>query len=147
MITGPINVTAYHRGRAIEVADFSDGIVTLAEPVNGEVTISMQFNQPPRRARTMKSKTHAVTIGGKTYLVQAITKAGAIRDVIDRICDELREQAVVDLATGEQIYLAGKSGQEIIGHDRFKNAVDPNQMGLSGIPETAAEPASQEKQL
>lgn len=119
MITGPINFTRY--GDDLRRFELD------------------HYTPMPRRARTMKSKTHAVTIGGKTYLVQAITKAGAVRDVIDRICDELRETAVVDLATGEQIYLAGKSGQEIIGHDRFKNAVGPNQMGLAGIPETAGE--------
>lgn len=81
----------------------------------------------------MKAKTHAVKLCGLTFLVHAITKAGAIRDLMEH----LRDQASADLATGEQIYLAGAIGQEIIGIDRYKNSVDPNQPGLTGIPETA----------
>lgn len=85
----------------------------------------------------VKAKAHAVTINGKTHLVMAQTKAGAIRDVLKVLTDELAKDAHVDLATGEQLYEAGVKGQEVIGSDRFKRAVDPNQLGLTGIPETA----------
>lgn len=89
----------------------------------------------------MKAKTHAVFIkqNDKTYLVQAQTRSGAVRDVVDELAKQMRESAVVDLATGEQIYLAGKNNEPIIGSDRFKNNADPNQMPLAGIPETAGE--------
>lgn len=80
-------------------------------------------------------------IAGGTYLVEAQTKAGAIRDVIAYLDEEIRKTAVADLATGEQLYQAGKTGQDVIGSGRFKNAADPNQLGLTGIPETAEEVA------
>lgn len=83
------------------------------------------------------AKVHQVSLDGVTYLVEAQTKAGAIRDVIEVIVGGMRKRAVCDLATGEQLYHAGKKGLEVIGSGRFKNSVDPNQMGLSGIPETA----------
>lgn len=82
----------------------------------------------------MKAKTHAVTIGGKLYLVMAQTRTGAIRDAIEHINRELRKDAHVDLATGEQIYQAGVNGDDIIGSDRYKRQVDPNQMDLTGVP-------------
>jgi hypothetical protein len=85
---------------------------------------------------TMKAKVHAVTINGDTRLVMAQTKAGAIRDVLEVLNEEMRKTAHVDLATGEQIYNAGQKGEAVIGDDRFKRTVDPNQMPLQGIPET-----------
>lgn len=85
----------------------------------------------------MKAKTHQVSINGKTHLVQAMTKAGAVRDVVEELAKQMRATAVVDLATGEQIYSAGVNGDPIIGSDRFKNNADPNQIPLAGIPETA----------
>lgn len=54
----------------------------------------------------LKAKTYAVEFGGKTYLVQAITKAG-------------------------------QRGESIIGADKYARVVDPNQLNLAGIPETA----------
>lgn len=84
----------------------------------------------------MKAKVHAVTINGATHLVMAQTKAGAVRDVVAHLADELRKEAFVDLATGEQLYNAGQKGEPVIGDDRFKRAVDPNQLPLAGIPET-----------
>jgi hypothetical protein len=82
---------------------------------------------------SIKAKTYAVDFAGQTYLVQAITKAGACRDLLAHLAGG----ANADLATGEQLYAAGKTGQEIIGLDRYANVVDPNQMPLAGIPETA----------
>lgn len=85
------------------------------------------------------AKVHQVSLDGVTYLVEAQTKAGAIRDVIEVIVDGMRKRAIADLATGEQLYHAGVKGLEIIGSGRFKNAIDPRQMGLTGIPETEGE--------
>lgn len=84
----------------------------------------------------MKAKVHAVSIDGTTHLVMAQTKAGAIRDVVDHLTDNLRKRAIADLATGEQIYNAGRDGSSIIGDGRFKNTADLNQLPLTGIPET-----------
>lgn len=90
----------------------------------------------------MKAKTHAVTIEGfGTRLVMAQTCKGAIRGRIAEIIDDLRDKARVDIATGEQIYQAGADGDGILGHDRFKKIVDPNQLPLAGIPETDNPPA------
>ncbi len=83
----------------------------------------------------LKAKTYAVQFGDKTYLVQAITKAGAARDLLEHLADS----AHADLATGEQLYAAGQRGEPIIGEDKYKRATDPNQMNLTGIPETAGE--------
>lgn len=82
------------------------------------------------------AKVHQVSIDGVTYLVEAQTKAGAIRDVVAVISDGLRKRAIADLATGEQLYHAGVKGIEVIGSGRFKNSIDPNQLPLDGIPET-----------
>jgi predicted neutral ceramidase superfamily lipid hydrolase len=87
----------------------------------------------------IKAKAHAVTIDGKLHLVMAQTKAGAIRDVVAELVKELVKDAHCDLATGEQLYAAGRDGTAVIGSDRFKRQVDPNQMPLAGIPETADE--------
>lgn len=87
------------------------------------------------------AKVHKVRIGDKAYFVEAQTKAGAIRDVVAVLVEELRKDAACDLATGEELYRAGVDGLEIIGSCRFKNAVDPRQMGLTGIPETEGETA------
>ena len=92
---------------------------------------------PPQAAqpepRTMKAKVHTVTLeSGKRYLVMARTKAGARRDLRDYILGE----ADVDLATGEDIYDAALSGEEIIGRDKYRATTDPNQIPLDGVPET-----------
>lgn len=81
----------------------------------------------------LKAKTYAVEFGGKTYLVQAITKAGAARDLLEHLAGS----AHADLATGEQLYAAGQRGEAIIGADKYARVVDPNQLNLTGIPETA----------
>lgn len=82
----------------------------------------------------MKAKTYAVTFGGAVYLVSAMTKAGACRDLLEH----LSGQAEVELATGAQLYRAGADGQPIIGADKYANAVDPAQLT---IPETEKESA------
>lgn len=86
---------------------------------------------------SLKAKTYAVQFGGNTYLVQAITKAGAARDLLEH----LRDTAEADLATGEQIYRAGIEGRPIIGAEKYARSVDLRQMPLAGIPETEKEPA------
>lgn len=81
----------------------------------------------------MKAKIHAVEMKGETHLVMAMTKAGARRDLIEHIVGD----AHVDIATGEQVYQAGRDGREIIGIDRYANTEDPNQLPLDGVPEAA----------
>lgn len=81
-----------------------------------------------------KSKTFAVWVFGKCYLVQAMTRSGALRDLMGHI----KSEVYVDLATGEQIYTAGVNGEAIIGSERYKNKTDPCQIPLAGVPETAA---------
>lgn len=85
----------------------------------------------------MKAKIFQVSIDGETYLVEALTQAGAIRDAVGEVCGGLRARAVVDLATGEQLYEAGISGAPIIGSEKYKQGVDPNQLMLPCVPETA----------
>lgn len=87
----------------------------------------------------MKAKTYQVNIDGVTYLCEALTMAGAVRDVVDEIAKKWRERAVVDLATGEQIYYAGKKGVPIINSGHYKRGEDQNQMPLDGIPETVGD--------
>lgn len=86
-----------------------------------------------------KAKIFQVSIDGVTYLVEALTMAGAARDVVEEIGKKMRDRAVVDLATGEQLYSAGKKGLLIINSDRYAKGDDPNQMPLEGVPETVEE--------
>jgi hypothetical protein len=87
----------------------------------------------------MKAKVYQVSIDGVTYLVEALTVAGATRDVAEEIAKKLRERAVVDLATGEQLYHAGKKGLPIINGGQYVRTEDPDQLPLAGVPETMAE--------
>jgi hypothetical protein len=91
----------------------------------------------------MKAKVYQVSIDGVTYLCEAQTLAGAARDVVEEVAKGLRARAVVDLATGEQLYHAGKKGLRVINSGRYDRADDPNQMGLTGIPETMADGAQE----
>lgn len=86
---------------------------------------------------TVKAKHYQVSLDGVTHLVVAQTTAGAVRDVIDHLTGDMRKRAVVDLATGEQLYEAGIKNRTIIGSERYKREQDPNQLPLAGIPETA----------
>jgi hypothetical protein len=94
--------------------------------------------QPEQRAMTAKAKVHSVTLpSGERHLVMAHTKAGALRGLRDHVLGE----AVVDLATGEEIFDAGVEGRSIIDRDKFRVATDPNQIPLEGVPETASNDA------
>lgn len=85
-----------------------------------------------------KAKVFQVSVDGVTYLVEALTVAGASAAVVDELAKKWRERAVVDLATGEQLYQAGKKGLPVINSERYKRGDDPNQIPLAGIPETMA---------
>lgn len=82
----------------------------------------------------MKAKVHAIELHGETHLIMARTKAGARRDLIEHIVGDVDQVAI---ATGEQIYQAGREGREIIGIDRYTSQEDPNQIPLDGVPEAA----------
>lgn len=79
----------------------------------------------------MKAKVHNVTLFDHSYLVMARSKAGALRDLFDHI----KEEAHSDVATGQQVYEAGRNGQEIIGIDKYSADadVDPNQQKLPNL--------------
>lgn len=87
--------------------------------------------------RNTNAKVMTVKVSGELFFVQAKTKSAALRYV----ALYLMADAVVDLATGEQIYQAGVNGSHIIGSDRFNNNVDRNQLPLEGIPQTLHEVA------
>lgn len=67
-------------------------------------------------AKQLKPKIHAVVVDGIPYLVSALTKQGALSAVIEHLADQMRENATVDIATGEQIYAAGVNGDGILQH-------------------------------
>lgn len=73
------------------------------------------------------AKIHAVTFRGSTQLVEAQTKQGAIRDAIAAYAQQLQAEADCAVATGEQLYEAGRLGTPIINHGKYKAAVDPVQ--------------------
>lgn len=77
----------------------------------------------------MKAKVHHVQLFDRSFLIMARSKAGAKRDLFDA----LKDDAHADVATGQQIYEAGRDGQQIINLDKFANVVDPNQMDLDGL--------------
>lgn len=82
-----------------------------------------------------KAKVHVVSIGTESHLVMAHTKAGAVRDLLEHLRDNGTVSA--DLATGYDIFCAGRDGIEIIGLDKYQRQEDPNQMPLDGVPEAA----------
>lgn len=86
----------------------------------------------------MKAKTYQVSINGETFLVEAQTIAGARRDVVAHLSEKLAAAAIIDLATGEQLYRAGRNGTPILNNGRYAVAHDPNQLPLAGVPETAS---------
>jgi hypothetical protein len=62
-----------------------------------------------------KAKVYSVTILGKSFLVYAQNQPGAVRNVLDHLDSEIS----VGLATGEQLYRAGKSGAKFISGDKY----------------------------
>lgn len=84
--------------------------------------------------QAMKSKTYQVSIDGVTYLVEALTLAVAVRDVVAEIASGLAKRAVVDLATGEQLYHAGKKGLPIIGWRSIRQSERPEPDGADQHP-------------
>lgn len=91
--------------------------------------------------RALKAKVHAVELHGKTHLVMALTRQGACRD----LAEHLAKDAVADIATGEQLYNAGKEGVPILGEDKYKRVVDPSQLPLSGVDEKAGSGRDEEE--
>lgn len=85
----------------------------------------------------MKAKVYQVHLDGVTTLVEAVTLAGAKRDVVEHLAKGMLSRATSDLATGEQLYHAGRKGLPVLNSGRYDNVEDPNQLPLSGTPETA----------
>lgn len=79
--------------------------------------------------KATKAKVHRVELFDREFLIFARTKAGAVHDLFDLLKDDVH----VDVASGQQIYEAGRDGAEILNADKFANVVDPAQMELSGV--------------
>lgn len=84
----------------------------------------------------MKAKVHDVTLFGRSYLVMARSKAGAIRDLYEY----LREEIHADVATGKAIYEAGRTGAQIIGIEKYARQVDPDQLEIGDLDDGATVP-------
>lgn len=69
--------------------------------------------------KQLKPKVHAVVVEGKTTLVMARTKQGAITAVIEARIEKMRSDATVEIATGEQLYHAGMAGQAVLHGEQF----------------------------
>lgn len=89
----------------------------------------------------MKDKIHAVTIDGTTYLAKGKTMKGAVASVIDHLTGGMRQRAAVELATGEQLYNAGRDGASVIGDDSLSGSAEGQQIPLIGAAERTGEPA------
>lgn len=77
-----------------------------------------------------KAKVYAVTILGRSLLVYGLTRASAINNAIESLDTEIDAR----IATGEEMYAAGKAGAEFIGESKYKRVSDPSQSDLP-IPE------------
>jgi len=77
----------------------------------------------------MKAKVHHVTLFDREFLVMARSKAGALRDLFEN----LKESVQVEVATGQQVYEAGRAGKYIVGIDKYENDADPNQQELQPL--------------
>lgn len=86
-----------------------------------------------------KAKVYNVHAFGESYLVMAMTKQGAARDLIEHLQDEGVLHTAV--ASGLDVYNAARDGVDIIGIDRYQRAEDPDQMPLDGVPEASEERA------
>lgn len=75
-----------------------------------------------------KAKVYRVTVAGATYLVYGLTQAGAIKNLLDHLYDT--DNLDGRLATGEELFAAGKAGTELIAEGKYKRVDDPNQQPL-----------------
>lgn len=75
-----------------------------------------------------KAKVYRITISGTVYYVYGLTQAGAIKNLLDH----LDGTGTLDarLATGEELFAAGKAGTELVAEDNYRRVADPNQMPL-----------------
>jgi hypothetical protein len=75
-----------------------------------------------------KAKVYRINIAGVVYLVYALTQAGALRNLFKHLADDDRLDC--RLATGEELFAAGKAGTELIAEGDYKRVDDPNQSNL-----------------
>jgi len=61
--------------------------------------------------RKPQPKIHRVIIGNRDFFIYAITKQGAIRDVLEY----LKQGALCRVATGEDMYNLGANGGKVLG--------------------------------
>lgn len=78
-----------------------------------------------------KAKAYSVSVLGTSYLVFALTKQGAINNLIDHLRDG--DAIYSEVATGEQLYNAGREGISIIAEEKYRRVVDKDQLPLEGL--------------
>lgn len=75
-----------------------------------------------------KAKVYRITIAGVVYLVYGLTQAGAMKNLFDSLYET--DNLDARLATGEELFAAGKAGTSLIAEDKYKRVDDPNQHPL-----------------
>jgi hypothetical protein len=75
-----------------------------------------------------KAKVYRITIAGTVYLVYALTQSGAIKNLLDHLDGD--GTLDVRLATGEELFAAGKAGDDLIAESHYRRVADPNQSNL-----------------
>jgi hypothetical protein len=75
-----------------------------------------------------KAKVYRINIAGTTHLVYALTTQGAIKNLLDHLDGD--GTLDVRLATGEELFAAGKAGTDLIAEANYKRVADPNQSNL-----------------
>lgn len=75
-----------------------------------------------------KAKVYRISIASTVYLVYALTQAGAMKNLLDHL--DGTDKLDARLATGEELFAAGKAGTELIAEDKYKRVDDPNQSNL-----------------
>lgn len=91
-------------------------------------------------------KIHRVILGDRDYFIYAMTKQGAVRDVLEY----LKHGALCRVATGEDMYNLGRNGGEVINldsppaaddsqPDMFNEQPDQDETGSMPAPEAESQ--------
>jgi hypothetical protein len=75
-----------------------------------------------------KAKVYRINIAGTTHLVYALTTQGAIKNLLDHLDGD--GTLDVRLATGEELFAAGKAGLTLVAEENYKRVTDPAQSNL-----------------
>lgn len=77
------------------------------------------MSEDNKQHRKPTKKIHRVIIGDRDYFIYAMTKQGAIRDVVDY----LKQGALCRVATGEDMFNLGRNGGEVLN---LESAPEPD---------------------